>query len=722
MLKQADSLYIKTDATKFTKNLGLNDTDLQRALETIDQLNLNLDVVNIVGMQTPATNNEYPDISGHVQGDSWTVFGLGAGIGYTFATGSLVGLQVFNGDLLTYTAQSAPDDWAIVSTGVNAASFYRRDGLFPLTGHLQTGGYQIKNVANATDSGDVLPMVQADSRYVLETEYGDADILAKIKNVDGTGSGLDADLLDGLNSTDFASASHNHDNHYVNLTGDKMTGGLEFEMSTPFVELQDTVTGAEAGTKLVRYSGAFEIQQLDSSGNFVLAPFIIQDGNSWPLVGKTDNTWTINNNVIWHAGNFNPDDKEDALGNPTVDGYILSSDIAGNRSWIAMTGGGGAGYFTELLDVPNNYEGHGGKYVKVNQTENGLVFEAGDGGLNVYFADILGNATDNASLASELNALQAGIDANSDSIGNLGEKLDDMFLKKSDGNGGYYIEAQYNFASVGEVSAFGTGAFNEGDDGGDGVRYFIELEDVPDTYIPNKLVATNSVGNGLEFVDYPNTVTNLSKNSTSTNVTIISSSGSNVDIGAATTSVAGVMTSNDKINLDTVVSRSHVHDNKAYLDTINQNMSTSDNVSFVNITATGNISANGNASVNGDITANGNITAGGEVTAYSSSDIRLKQNIIDYVGGLDAIMKLNPITFNWNEKAVELNNTKNTKDNQLGFIAQDVEQILPELVGELYGEYKGLKYELFAPILVRAIQEQQYKIEELNKKIEALSR
>ena len=39
--------------------------------------------------------------------------------------------------------------------------------------------------------------------FVLTTDYEDLDVLNKIKNVDGSGSGLDADLLDGHNSSDF---------------------------------------------------------------------------------------------------------------------------------------------------------------------------------------------------------------------------------------------------------------------------------------------------------------------------------------------------------------------------------------------------------------------------------------------------------------------------------------------------------------------------------------
>ena len=47
-----------------------------------------------------------------------------------------------------------------------------------------------------------------DSRYLLKSTYTAADVLAKIKTVDGAGSGLDADLLDGVQLTSLASAHH----------------------------------------------------------------------------------------------------------------------------------------------------------------------------------------------------------------------------------------------------------------------------------------------------------------------------------------------------------------------------------------------------------------------------------------------------------------------------------------------------------------------------------
>ena len=48
---------------------------------------------------------------------------------------------------------------------------------------------------------DVYTRTEADSRYLLKSSYTAADVLAKIKTVDGAGSGLDADLLDGTHKS-----------------------------------------------------------------------------------------------------------------------------------------------------------------------------------------------------------------------------------------------------------------------------------------------------------------------------------------------------------------------------------------------------------------------------------------------------------------------------------------------------------------------------------------
>ena len=111
-----------------------------------------------------------------------------------------------------------------------------------------------------------------------------------------------------------------------------------------------------------------------------------------------------------------------------------------------------------------------------------------------------------------------------------------------------------------------------------------------------------------------------------------------------------------------------------------------------------------------------NIVAVGEVTAYSSSDKRLKKNIKSITNSLDIIEKLNPVQFNWNQKAKGLNKEKDERNNY-GLIAQEVEEILPELIHPIYDKYKSVDYEQLIPILIQSIKELKEEVDTLKNKI-----
>lgn len=131
------------------------------------------------------------------------------------------------------------------------------------------------------------------------------------------------------------------------------------------------------------------------------------------------------------------------------------------------------------------------------------------------------------------------------------------------------------------------------------------------------------------------------------------------------------------------------------------------------------VSVNGGANVYLKLPTNlkvGNLVATGEVTAYSSSDRRLKKNIKSITNSLDIIEKLNPVQFNWNQKAKELNKEKDERNNY-GLIAQEVEEILPELIHPIYDKYKSVDYEQLIPILIQSIKELKEEVDKLKNKI-----
>ncbi|MFY0673371.1 MAG: tail fiber domain-containing protein [Bacteroidia bacterium] len=90
-----------------------------------------------------------------------------------------------------------------------------------------------------------------------------------------------------------------------------------------------------------------------------------------------------------------------------------------------------------------------------------------------------------------------------------------------------------------------------------------------------------------------------------------------------------------------------------------------------------------------------------------TSDVRFKENIEDLNYGLEEIMKLRSVSYNWK------NDT--TAKNKVGFIAQELEEVVPEVVtiGTDSLKTRGVNYAELVPILVNAIQEQQKIIENL---------
>jgi hypothetical protein len=94
----------------------------------------------------------------------------------------------------------------------------------------------------------------------------------------------------------------------------------------------------------------------------------------------------------------------------------------------------------------------------------------------------------------------------------------------------------------------------------------------------------------------------------------------------------------------------------------------------------------------------------GVLTNTDPSDVNLKDNVLDLSSGtLQRIMDLRAVSFNW----------KSTGDGALGFIAQEVRDIFPELVGTNADGSLGLYTTQFIPVLTRAIQEQQLEIDEI---------
>jgi hypothetical protein len=117
----------------------------------------------------------------------------------------------------------------------------------------------------------------------------------------------------------------------------------------------------------------------------------------------------------------------------------------------------------------------------------------------------------------------------------------------------------------------------------------------------------------------------------------------------------------------------------------------------------------------GSLQVTGSINATGSITAPSiteTSDYRLKDNVEPIQGALECILRLRPVTFVW----------KYTKDQSSGFIAHEVQEVIPRAVkGEKDApDHQSVHYTQLIPYLVAAIREQQDMIKELQDELNTL--
>jgi hypothetical protein len=113
----------------------------------------------------------------------------------------------------------------------------------------------------------------------------------------------------------------------------------------------------------------------------------------------------------------------------------------------------------------------------------------------------------------------------------------------------------------------------------------------------------------------------------------------------------------------------------------------------------------------------GRIDATNDIVAYSSSDIRFKENIKPIENPLEKISKISGNTYDWKqENQIE----HGYEGNDVGVIAQEIEEVLPQLVQTRENGYKAVKYDKLVALLIEGIKEQQSKIEELTNRINKL--
>ena len=119
----------------------------------------------------------------------------------------------------------------------------------------------------------------------------------------------------------------------------------------------------------------------------------------------------------------------------------------------------------------------------------------------------------------------------------------------------------------------------------------------------------------------------------------------------------------------------------------------------------------------------GSFSATGNITAYSS-DVRLKDFKGPIENALDKVNKLSGHYYEWNDTAKNIDAEAFKEGLEVGVIAQEVEQVMPEVVctapivniHNLDTDYKTVHYDKLVPLLIEAIKELKNEIEEIKTK------
>lgn len=144
------------------------------------------------------------------------------------------------------------------------------------------------------------------------------------------------------------------------------------------------------------------------------------------------------------------------------------------------------------------------------------------------------------------------------------------------------------------------------------------------------------------------------------------------------------------------------------------------------ITSSGNFGVGFNAASPPNLIFEVNGTAGGTSSWQTVSDARLKTNVTPISDALSLVQRLRGVRFQWraaDEREIGEKLRLPQNQTQIGFIAQEVEAVVPEAViapkkgsSGLY----GLKEADLIPVLVEAIKEQQAEIDQLRTTVAAL--
>ena len=549
-------------------------------------------------------------------------------------------------------------------------------------------------------------------------DYNAADVLTKIKTVDGASSGLDADLLDGQEGSYYRNASN-------------INAGTIGDAYLPATISSDITGNAGTATNATNSTNVAITNNTATNASYYIHFGSATSGNDGVEVDSTGLTYNPSSNTLT-TGTFSgalSGNSSTATKLATARTIALSGDVTGSASFD------GSANATISATIAANSVALGtdttGNYVA--SISNGSYITGANGGSEGAGLTLAVDAT-SANTASKVVARDSSGNFSAGTItaslsGNATSATTATTAGSCSGNAATATILQ-TARSINGVSFNGSAnitieSYIEDDETTNATRYI--------TFVDNTTAAFKRLNedSSLTYNPSTNTVTAgtfsgaLSGNSsTATKLATARSIGLGGD-------VSGSANFDGSANITitaTVANDSHTHDGRYYTESesdtrflqrgVNSWHTSSDgrqrlyftNVSHTYLKSSDNIYfRTENSDTDNCYIASGSITC---VNLNSTSDINLKKDIEVISDANDILSQINGIRFSW----------KSDGKKCVGVIAQEVEKVLPELVVESENEQKTktVNYQGLIGVLIEAVKDQQKQINLLKEEIELL--
>src|SRR6056300_1821570 len=582
---------------------------------------------------------------------------------------------------------------------------------------------------------------------LASSSYTAADVLTKIKTVDGAGSGLDADTLDGISSASFLRSD----------AADTMSGALTINTTgrALLITGNSTLDGSDASIYLgnAPSSYGFDITyEGTGSGNtnaFVITatnlgtPKELIRANQDGIVKLVQSGATIAGNTIWHAGN---DGASSGLDADLLDGqhgsyYLDNSNHTNNAGYTTNTG-----TVSSLSDLSitstaaelNKLDGYTGSVTELNYLDTlhatgvtSTEFDYLDGVTSNIQTQLDGKQATGSYLTGNQTITLSG-DASGSGTTSIAVTVANDSHNHSSSSGDFPINGGnlYTGTSQQRVKL----AVWSGTTYGIGMGSGYTFGGITNEYVLSNQMS-NTDGRGFWWGDSSHTnaqgamalttqgyltVANrirvgYGESDTTTPSKDLDVSG-DASIGSlmvgATATPAMQLQVKDTTNYHGILVNGNAAPSVCFDTSTGTTPEWKVGISGNNATKF----AISKGTANDDkltIDSSGNAAVSGNVTAYSS-DERLKTNITPIENPIEKVKQLSGVEFDWKDNVEELGFTPRVK-HETGVIAQNVQSVIPDATpnAPFNEEYLTVQHEKIIPVLIEAIKEQQKQIDEL---------